>query len=304
MYDQQLEGNMAKLNMLKQMGKKKVTKGYRDDTMFDFGVKRERLHLTNGQDTGIDALYRGDNGKYLSSVSPKYFVTTHKTANDFVESFLAHQNISYEVGHTAVSSGNGTRFFREFRFPSMKFVPGSFGPNSTALDGGAKDEYCPTIIARNSYDRSSKLDFYYGGFRFICGNGVMIGDIIQRISIKHNVEPDYKIIADGFLSRIEQTIEGFKATYEKLNTMSADPFLELLLMETLSKKAAQAAALLSNGLIELVFDGEGNIEGVTASKNLSAYALMTIASDVASHSVRKFHRALAMQRQVARVFEA
>ena len=66
---------MAKLNMLKQMGKKTITKGYRDDTLFDFDVKRERLHLTNGQDTGMDALYRGDTGKYLYAVSPKYHLT-------------------------------------------------------------------------------------------------------------------------------------------------------------------------------------------------------------------------------------
>ena len=293
-----------KLNILKSMGKKKVTKGYRDDTMFDFDVGRERLHLTNGQDTGMDALYRGDTGKYLYAVSPKYHLTTHAKANEVVETMLKKQGIDYEIGHTAVSAGGGNRFFREFRFPSMKFTPGWSGPDSTALDGGAKDEYCPTIIARNSYDRSSKLDFYYGGFRFICANGVMIGDIIQRISIKHNVEPDYKLIAEGFLSRIEQTVEGFKATYERLNTMSADPFLELLLMETFSTKAAQAAALLSNGLIDLSYDGDGNIEGVTASKNVSAYFLMQLATNVATHSVRKYHRAIALQRQIAKVFEA
>lgn len=295
---------MAKLNMLKQMGKKKVTQGYRDDTMFDFDVKRERLHLTNGQDTGMDALYRGDTGKYLYAVSPKYHLTTHAKANDVVETMLKKQGIDYEIGHTAVAN-QGTRFFREFRFPGMKFIPGTNGLNNTALDGGAKnDEYCPTIIARNSYDRSSKLDFYYGGFRFICGNGVMVGDIIQRISIKHNVEPDYKLIADGFLTRIEETIEGFKATYERLNTIAAEPFLEILFMETFSKKAAQLAAGLSQGLITLSYDGDGAIDGVSASPNASAYLLYSIATNVASHSVRKYHRAIAMQRQIAKVFEA
>ena len=292
---------MAKMKMLKSMGKKKVTnKGFRDDTIFDFEVKREKHFLSNGQDTGLIDLYRGDTGRYLYAVSPKYHLTTHAKANDVVEQMLQKQSIAYEVGHTAIAN-RGTRFFREFRFPSMKFIPDKV--KGTSLDGGAIDEFCPTIIVRNSYDRSSKLDFYYGGFRFICGNGAMIGDIIQHIAIKHNVEPDYKIIADGFLSRIEETIEGFKRTYEKLNTMPAEPFLELLFMETLSKKAAAAALLLSKGLIDFSYDGDGNIEGVSASKELSAFALWNIATDIATHSVRKFPRALALQRQIAKVFQ-
>jgi hypothetical protein len=287
--------------MLKQMGKKEITKGYRDDMMFDFDVNRERLHLSNGQDTGMDALYRGDTGKYLYAVSPKYHLTTHAKANEVVETMLQKQGINYEIGHTATAN-QGNRFFREFRFPDMKFVPGTLGVNSTALDGGSKDEYCPTIIARNSYDRSSKLDFYYGGFRFICGNGVMIGDIIQRISIKHNVEPDYQTIADGFVARIEQTIEGFKANYERLNTESADRYLDTLFLETFSKKASQSAVALSNGLIDLSFDEDGNIDGVTASPNLSAYALWNIASDISSHSVRMYPRAIKLQHQIAAIF--
>ena len=277
----------------------KTGRGFRDDTIFDFEVKRERHLLSNGQDTKMDDLYRGDDGTFLASVSPKYIVTTHKQANDFIETMLSKQGIKYEVGHTSVAT-RGNKFFREFRFPDMKFVPGSVG--NTALDGGKADEYCPTIIARNSYDRSSTLDFYYGGFRYICSNGMVIGDIIQRIAIKHNVEPNYKIIADGFLSRIEQTIEGFKVTYDKLNSEPADVYLQILIMETFSKQAALAAQALSQGLIDLQVDSDGKIVGVTASKQLSAYALMQIATNVATHSVRKFHRSLAMQRQVSNVF--
>ena len=50
-------------------------KGFRDDQNFQFPVLRERLLLKNGQDTNLDALYRGDTGAPLSVVSPKYVVT-------------------------------------------------------------------------------------------------------------------------------------------------------------------------------------------------------------------------------------
>jgi hypothetical protein len=287
---------MAKVTRLKLLS---GAKDYKDDLKYDFDVKRERLHLTNGQDTGIDAIYRGDTGAYLSSVSPKYVVTTHKRANDFVETMLTKQGIKYDIGHTAVAC-HGNHFFREFRFPEYSFIPD--GSDNTALDGGAKDLYVPTIIARNSYDRSSKLDFYYGGFRFVCANGIVIGDIVQQISFKHNVDPDYRIVADGFLSNMEKTIEGFKASYQKLNSEPADFYLYPLMMEVFSKKAAEIAAGISQGLIDLQVDSDGKIVGVSASKNLSAYALLQISTAVATHQVRKFHRSLAMQRQISKVF--
>lgn len=287
---------MAKVSRLKLLS---GARDYKDDRKFDFDVKRERLHLTNGQDTGIDAIYRGDTGEYLSSVSPKYIVTTHKRANDFVETMLTKQGIRYDIGHTAVAA-HGNRFFREFRFPDYSFVPD--GSDSTALDGGPKDLYVPTIIARNSYDRSSKLDFYYGGFRFVCANGIVIGDIVQQVSFKHNVDPDYRIVADGFLSNMEKTIEGFKASYRMLNSEPADIYLQILMLETFSQKAAELAAAISQGLLTLDYDADGKIVGVKASPQLSAYALMQIATNVATHSVRKFHRSLALQKQVANVF--
>jgi len=275
------------------------TKGYRDDLKYDFEVKRERLHLTNGQDTGIDAIFRGDTGQYLSSVSPKYILTTHKEANDFVETMLTKQSIKYEIGNTAVAA-HGNRFFREFRFPDYSFIPS--GSNNTALDGGTQDLYIPTIVARNSYDRSSKLDFYYGGFRLVCSNGCMIGNIIQHISFKHNVDPDYRIIADSLLSNMEETIEGFKSSYQRLNSEPADAYLTLLMLEVFSKKAAEIAVSISRGLLSLEYDVNGHIVGVRASPQLSAYALMQIATNVATHSVRKFHRSLALQRRVSDVF--
>jgi hypothetical protein len=287
---------MAKLSRLKLFS---GAKDYKDDLKFDFDVKRERLHLTNGQDTGIDAIYRGDTGRYLSSVSPKYVVTTHKRANDFVEMMLTKQGIKYDIGHTAVAA-HGNRFFREFRFPEYSFVPD--GSNNTALDGGTKDLYIPTIIASNSYDRSSKLDFYYGGFRFVCANGIVIGDIVQQISFKHNVDPDYRIIADGFLANMEKTIEGFKASYTRLNSEPADVYLQTLMLETFSQKAVELAAAISQGLLTLDFDADGKIIGVKASPQLSAYALLQISTAVATHQVRKFHRSLVMQRQISKVF--
>lgn len=271
-----------------------------DDTNFDFGVGRERLVLKNGKDTGFDALYREDDGSALSIVTPKYKLTPHKDANNFVEQLLANQNISYDYGSLGVTAG-GNRFFREFRFPTMKFTPG--GPNNTALDGGNLDEYVPTIIVRNSYDRSSTLDFMYGGYRMVCANGLITGKTIQRIRVKHIVNPDFQSIGNDLVDRLEMTIEDFKRTYDRLNSQPVNSYLQVLMMETLTKKMSMALTAMSSGLIQLHYDADGNIENVTASKQLSAYGLMQLATNVATHQVRKFHRSLEMQRKISHVFD-
>jgi len=276
------------------------TKG--DDTNFDFDVGRERLFLQSGQDTGFDALYRKDSGDALSIVTPKYHLTPHKTANQFVEELLGSQNITYEYGQTAVTAG-GNRFFREFRFPSMKFIPGEDGgPHNTALDGGHLDEYIPTIIVRNSYDRSSTLDFMYGGYRVVCSNGLVTGKTVQRIQVKHIVKPDFNEIGTELVDRLEMTIEDFKQTYDRLNGQPVSPYLQVLMMEVLSKKMATTLTAMSSGLIQLHFDADGNIENVTASKQLSAYALFQLATWSTTHQVRKFHRSLELQKKVANLF--
>jgi len=275
-----------------------------DDTNFNFDIGRERLFLKNGQDTGFDALYRKDSGSALSIVTPKYKLTPHADANSFVEKLLGNQNIAYDIGKTAVTAG-GNRFFREFRFPSMKFIPGEDGgPDNTALDGGRLDEYVPTIIVRNSYDRSSTLDFMYGGYRMVCSNGMITGKTIQRIQVKHIVKPDFSQIGNELVDRLEMTIEDFKRTYDRLNSQSANPYLEVLLMEAMTKRMAITLAAMSSGLVQVHYDSDGSIENVTASKQLSAYALLQLATNVATHQVRKFHRSLEVQKKIANIFEA
>jgi hypothetical protein len=100
------------------------------------------------------------------------------------------------------------------------------------------------------------------------------------------------------------TIEDFKRTYDRLNSQSANPYLEVLLMEAMTKRMAITLAAMSSGLVQVHYDSDGSIENVTASKQLSAYALLQLATNVATHQVRKFHRSLEVQKKIANIFEA
>ncbi len=279
----------------------RLFKSFREnDTNFGFEVKREELLLQNGFDTGSDCLYRGDDGTPVSVVSRDYKLVPHADANTFVENLLDKNSIAYDIGNLAVA-GNGSKFMKEFRFKDMAFVPGEGNGDNTALDGGKKDEYVPSIILLNSYDRSSTLDIIYGGFRFCCKNGLVIGNVANRIKIRHNQIPDFEQIGDQFLDSIEASVEGFKRTYERLNSESANPYLELLLLEAMTKKASQEVVAMANGLITPIFDEDGNIESYVANENMSLYALWNLCTDVASHQISRYNRSLEMQQRIAKV---
>ena len=275
---------------------------YTDKTDFNFDVGRERLHLQDGTDTGLDALRRQDTGAFLSAVSPKYQVITHKDANNFAEKLFQQAGLDYEEGHVAVDA-KGTRFLREFRFPSREFSPAG---STSALDSPSargNDNHFPTVLLRNSYDKSSTLDFEFGAFRLICSNGMVIGERVHRVKYRHNAIPDYDKIAKDLLIGLEKSIEGFIDKTNLLNTQPATVYFnELLKRQIVSMKMMEIMATMAPEHIHYEVDEDGNLKGADVSKSLSAYALMQIMTEIGTHRMRKYTRAVKFQQQLAKVF--
>ncbi|MCA1799936.1 MAG: DUF945 domain-containing protein [Actinobacteria bacterium] len=278
---------------------------YADRKDYNFDVGRERLKMSSGIDTGLDALYREDSGEFLSAVSPKYKVTTHKEANAFAEQLFDRAGLEYEEGHVALDN-KCNRFLREFRFTNKKFSP-SGGVSSTALDndGAMKDDHFPTIILRNSYDKSSTLDFMFGGYRLVCSNGLIIGETVYRVKYRHTQEPDFEKMKGDVLMGLDKTIEDFRETYMRLNMTAAQHYMDLMLkQEILSTKMVHILHSMAPEHVNLITDKEGvNIRNVEVSNTLSAYALMQIVTEIASHRMRKYTRAVDMQNKLAKVFQ-
>lgn len=280
---------------------KEVT--FRDRKDYEFDVTRERLRLSSGTDTNLDAIVNAETGEFISAVSPKYKITTHKAANEIAESILGQAQVDYEEGHVAIDKG-GARFFRELRIPSMKFNQGSI--DSTALDSGKElDELIPTIIIKNSYDRSSSLEFRFGAYRMVCSNG-MVSPVqeIGRFNYRHTAQPDTYKISQLLKEQLDKNIYGFKALYERLNGEAAQPYLKALLAKhVINAKVGKILQDEFAGLIEVNFNEQGQIEHARASKELSAYALMNVMTEVATHRARKYTRSLGMQEKIADVFQ-
>ena len=283
--------------------KEMTEKNYGDEVNFDFDLGRENLYIANGEDTGSDAIIRMDTGKPISIVSRSYQTVAHKDANAFAEKLFEKNGINYEEGHVSVSAG-GARFFREFRFTDMSFTPSIKGDLSTALDGkGEVDSYFPSVILRNSCDKSCGFDFIFGAYRFVCSNGLILGKDIAKITTRHVVKPDYEIIGNQLLEKIEASIEGFRAIYSNLNSTNANPYLQMMVAQNMiNNTIAKTMVDMSGGLIQAEFEDEGKLSNIEIAESASAYLLYNIMTEIATHRSRKYNKALQMQQKLAKIF--
>lgn len=115
----------------------------------------------------------------------------------------------------------------------------------------------PRLIIRNCYDKSSSFSIIYGGFRFVCRNGVMIGERVHEIRFLHRGEEiNFNDLREPFIENIVATIDGLKANYKRLNQEDRHPYFRLLLLENTCDEVQKAnhrtnALIRTSGLSEL-----------------------------------------------------
>jgi hypothetical protein len=262
-----------------------------------FPVDREKLFRANGEYAGCDALINGITDKKVAVVSEKYHLTTNARAMIFTEELLSKNGIEYELGKTDITPSGG-RFFQEFRFPEMRFEV----KNTSAHDGGVKDDYIPTIILKNSYDRTSALDFTFGGYRFVCSNGMLLGQTVERIKVAHNYTPDFKEIGKRLLSGIESSVESFRIRSNELNNTPSNWYL-LPIFAELTQKMIEEIQILSKGGFAIERDEDGKIQRVIDRDNMSAYALMQLVTNVTTHKASSYRTSVSYQKKIANIFE-
>lgn len=112
--------------------------------------------------------------RVLGMHGSRYRLITHEEAFAAVEQCLSASSIRQEGRETHVSfSHHGARAFCDYHFPAEQ----------TNLAQG--DAVCLRIVVVNSYDQSSALRVVVGAFRFVCSNGMMIGEEYAGYSHRH-----------------------------------------------------------------------------------------------------------------------
>ena len=92
----------------------------------------------------------------------------------------------------------GINLDREGGFMEAKYT---FKDVLHKVTGAEGDGFHPVIHAFNSYDGWTKQKIFFGAFRLVCKNGMIIGDKVfsyNKLHLKSNAEPDYSELASGF----------------------------------------------------------------------------------------------------------
>jgi hypothetical protein len=113
-----------------------------------------------------------------------------------------------------------------------------------------RGDVIPQVVMLNSHDKSSGFHLYYGMFRLVCENGLIVsaGDLVEPIRVRHNVKMVEGIVekaremlrgADGIYAIREQML-GIKLTDKEAQKFATDAVLArpprrsgILLPETL-----------------------------------------------------------------------
>ena len=171
-----------------------------------------------------------------------------------------------------------------------------------------RDEFVPTLIIRNSYDKTASFSITYGGFRFVCENGVMIGDKVHEIRMLHRGEEiDFEELRKPFIERIAATIDCLRTTYKKPNHADGHPYFEMMLLEDLlAKKYRKLMINEMTGYEQVQYDEDedGKLQPIASKqrKEFSAYLLWNILTSTATHKVKSAQARYRMQQVIAQKF--
>lgn len=114
------------------------------------------------------------------------------------------------------------------------------------------NEEVPEIVLINSHDGSSSYKMMAGCFRFVCSNGMVVGDIVEDIRVRHMGN-----IVDNVIDAAYTIVDGFEDVNHSIENMKA---IEL-------KK--EEVEIFAKAAIRLKY--EENKEPINSSKLLTAY---------------------------------
>jgi hypothetical protein len=156
----------------------------KDKTMNDFPsfppVKEEPVSWGNDNAPAdrFKALVNPDTGQVFSIVSKDYKLIRHERAVSLMENVLHKEN---RLGRYKVKReihNDGARIRQTYRFTDRK----------ETISGD--DAVSPELHLFNSYDTTWPFTVLLGAFRFVCGNGLVIGKKFLHFKRRHVYELD------------------------------------------------------------------------------------------------------------------
>jgi len=269
------------------------------------------IRKDTGEETGDRYLVHGENRSILGRiVDPAYNLTLHETAEKAITDVISSLNLDFSVHKRSITHG-GSRFFSEILFPGLSINPAN-GNASTASDakGLQVDSLIPSIVAMNSYDKTSKLSWAYRMYRLRCKNGMSTLQKETSVSFKHNQVVNMTRVKDTLMGGLEESSNLINHVYAKLNSEEGLLYLDKVLASDLSDKVKKLAldklgTQLNMNLKETVVGGRGSkqLTITDLSTTASAWEVYNTLTYVSTHSLNNAVERMKADKSIAKLFQ-
>lgn len=189
------------------------------------------------------AIVREDTGQAIAVVSDRYTLVPHTRILDLVEEAIRPLDVG-SVPRGLYVDRHGARMRAIFKFPALA---------SPVLE---RDDICPCLQVRNTYDGSARIAVHIGAFRFVCtnlavgGGGVFAGGFVSIHAGEIPIEKMAEQLAD-YLTRFDQIVRLYRQWSEQRPEHGA---LESVLEQSLKGRFGELRDEVLNAAPATVFD--------------------------------------------------
>jgi len=248
-----------------------------------FDVERDSIITESGIKTNKDLIVKTEGKIPLGIISKNHTLIPYGDSMDFVTSELAKNSIDYKIRESLlIPNGN---MYQEYVLDVPMGAP----------DGQLIN---PMIIVHGSY-KYQPLKIIGGTFRFVCSNGVMVGETIKSIAISANSGPN--VLQSSITDELQSMVEKFDTVSQRYIELAEKEYNKLLasfvMINSLSVTFKQfvMTSLVEKGLITMKVEHLNNksLQGKTPSQvfkheegsGFSAWEFYNILTDAATHKI-------------------
>lgn len=263
-----------------------------------FPVQRESLISEQTRTaSNKDILIRADSGVRVGVVPKTHQIVPYGDIMDWVTSQFDQVGVDYKLRESLVT--NTGDLYQEYLFDL----------DVTPPDG---EEISPLVILRGSYT-GVPLQVKMGTYRFVCLNGVVVGETIQDMRVSaHN---SHSILPSSIKDQINFKFQKFADVATKYSELYAVPFNAYLVpflasevLPLLMKKAV-FYQMQEDGNIELTVEKlkAANLTGALKElykvvEEQSAWYLYNVATQYATHQARSVNARITQYQGISQFF--
>ena len=205
-----------------------------------FPVERRPLVTETGHhDTQYSIAHRVDQNQNLGLIKKTRPIILYDTLIKWMIQDFEDAGLKYKLRDSVIM--NKGDLYQEYIFDKK-------------IDTPDESDMAPMIIVKSSYV-GTLLEIFFGTYRFVCSNGMLVGETIGNIRVASGTQDLLQSsIKDNLKNKLDQ-FQWVSSLYSKLDDNSFNPYLEQYLAAlylSAGYKKAVLAALQSTGNITVL----------------------------------------------------